>query len=82
MKRKSLFYLQHWTKFFRLFYVLTQFHFTASETELGYFHQKWNVEVTERLKAEDLTKLGNFKKTFAMLEIDGSYPAGHPNCKF
>ena len=34
----------------RLFHVLPQFPFTASETELDYYYQKVNVRVAEQLK--------------------------------
>ena len=44
----------------RFFQGLARFLFTASETELDYYHQKVNVRVAERLSTWDLKKLGNF----------------------
>ena len=69
-----------------LFHFSAQFVFTISKTELDYYHQRWNVrvasQVVERLKTEDLRKLGNFKKIPEMLGFDGEYPATHPKGKF
>ena len=39
--------LQPFTKIIRLFYLLAQFPFTLSETELDYYHQKLNVRVAK-----------------------------------
>ena len=73
-------------KIWRLFHFLAQFFFTASETELDYYHQKLSVwvasQVSKRLKALDRRKLGNFKKTPEMLQFDEEYPAVQLKAKF
>ena len=38
--------------------------------------------VAERLKTEDLRKLGNFKEIPEMLGFDGEYTNVHPKAKF
>ena len=38
-----------WTKHLDTFHFLAQFSFTTSETELDYYHQKVNVQVTSRV---------------------------------
>ena len=69
----------------RFFYILAQFLFATSETELDYYPQKVNVRVTsrvaKRLTSWDIRKLGNFKKTPELLEFDDEYPASHPKAK-
>ena len=69
----------------RLFHFLAEFFFTTNETELGYYHQKVNVQdasrVVERLKTSDLKKLGNFKKIPEMLGFDGEFSVVHPKAK-
>ena len=54
--------------------------------ELDYYHQSVNGRVAsraaERLKAEGLRKLGNFKKIPGMLGFHGEYPAVHPKARF
>ena len=66
----------------RLFHLWAQFLFTASETELDYYHQKMNVRFALRVNNLRLGKLGNFKKIPEMLGFDGEYPAVHPKAKF
>ena len=39
-------------------------------------------QFAERLKAKDLSKLGNFKKIPEMLIFDDEYPADHPKAIF
>ena len=62
--------------------ILAQFVFTASETELDYYHQKKNIRVAsrvpERLKTYNLRKLGDLKRIPEMLGFDGQYSAAHP----
>ena len=65
-----------------LFHFLAQFVFTTSETELDYYHHRVNVRVAERLKTQELRKLGNFKEIPEILGFDGEYPATHPKAKF
>ena len=69
----------------RFFYILAQFLFATSETELDYYPQKVNVRVTSRvakqLKTKDLRKLGNFKKISEVLGSDDKYPVSHPKAK-
>ena len=59
---------------------------TTSELELDYCHQKVHVQdlsrVAERLKIDDLTKLGNFKRITEKFEIDGKSQASHRKAKF
>ena len=62
----SLFLINLGQNIWRLFHVLTQFLFTASETELDYYHQKVNVRVASRVAEPpktyyDLRRLVNFK---------------------
>ena len=70
----------------RLFHFLAHFTFTTRETELEYYQQEMNVRVAlpvfERPKAQDLRKLGNFKKNTQILGFHGEYPAVHPKAKF
>ena len=56
----------------RLFYVLAQFIFTTSKTELDYYYQKVNVRVASRVV--------EWLKT--LLAFDGESSAGHPKAKF
>ena len=57
----------------RLFDVLTNFPFTTSETVCDYYLQTWYIRVAsrsaERLKAEDLMKLGNIRKVSKLDKI-------------
>ena len=55
---KRLHDLQFWAKGFNVLAVF----FPTIETKLDYYHWKVNVQVDERLKTQDLRKLGNFKK--------------------
>ena len=70
----------------RVSHFLVQVFFTTSETELDYYHQKVSVRVAsriaERLKTQDLRKLGNLKKIPEILGIDGEYPTVQPKSKF
>ena len=66
----------------RLFDFLAKFVFTTSETELDYYHQKVSARVVERLKTQDLKKLGNFQKIPEMLVFNGKYPAVQLKAKF
>ena len=70
----------------RLFHILAQFILTTNETELDYYHHRVNVRVAsrvaERLKSQDLRKLGNFRKIHEMLGFNGEYPAAYPKAKF
>ena len=63
----------------KLFHFLAQFFLTASETEIGHYHQKVNVRVASRVAER---KLGNFKKIPEMLGFDGEFPVVHRNAKF
>ena len=63
--------------FLDFFHFLAQFVFTASETELDYYHHKVNVRVAERPNTQDLRKLRNFKKIPEMLGFDAEYLAVH-----
>ena len=61
--------------------------FTVSKEELGYYHQKVNIQVVwrvvERLNIKDYGKLENFKEIPEILGIDGKVFAGHqPKGKF
>ena len=62
-----------------------QFFFITNESELDYYQQNMNVRVAsriaERLKAEDIREVGNFKKIPENLEIDNKCPTGHPKAK-
>ena len=53
--------------------------------ELDYYHHRVNVgvasRVAERLKTQNLRKLGNFKKNTEMFGFDGEYPAAQPKAK-
>ena len=49
------------TKYFGTFYMLVQFPFTSSETELYHYQYKLNVRVTSRV-VKRLKKLENFRK--------------------
>lgn len=57
----------HGKNILTLFHLFAQFLFTTKKSEQDCYNQKFNVqatsEVVERLKTEDLRKLGNFKKT-------------------
>ena len=70
----------------RLFPILAEFLFTASEIELDHYYQKVGVRVAkwvaERVKTYDLRKLRNFCKNPEMLGFDGEYPADYPKGKF
>ena len=70
----------------RVFHFLVQVFFTTSETELDYYHQKVSVRVAsriaERLKTQDLRKLGNLRKIPEILGIDGEYPTVQLKSKF
>ena len=54
--------------------------------KLDYYHQKVSVQVAsqiaERLKTQDLRKLGNFNKIPETLAFDGEYPAVQSKAKF
>ena len=67
----------------KFYHVLSEPAFAKSETELDYYHQRVNVQVTsqvaESFKTEDIRKLVNFKKIPKKLEIKAKYPADHPN---
>ena len=83
----SLFLINLGQNIWRLFHVLTQFLFTASETELDYYHQKVNVRVASRVAEPpktyyDLRRLVNFKKIAEILGFDRVYTASHPKAKF
>ena len=69
----------------RLFHFVAQLVFTTSETELDYYHQKVNIRVSsrvvERLKTEDLRKLGELKKIPEMLGSDSKHPTALPKAK-
>ena len=39
-------------------------------------------KIVERLKTQDLRKLGNFEEIPEKLEFDGEYPVGHIKGKF
>ena len=70
----------------RFFHFLARFLFTASDTELDYYHKKKSVRVAsrvpERLKPSDLRKFGNFQKIPEMLGFEGEYPGGYPKANF
>ena len=64
---------------FSLFSTNSLYH---SETKQGFYHQKLNVRVAERLKTEDVGILGNSKKIFKILGFDGEFPVVHSKAKF
>ena len=57
-----LFCYNHCHNILRLFDVLTNFPFTKSETMHNYYLKTRNIRVAERLKIQDLRKLGNIRK--------------------
>ena len=69
----------------RLFHLLAQLVFTASETDVDYYHQKVNLRVAsrvvERLETQGLMKLVNFKRIPEMLGFDDKYIGLHPKAK-
>ena len=79
-KNISVFCLQRVTLYFkgmqRIFlHVILAHLLFHDKTKLGYYHQKVDIPVAERLETQDLKKLGNFKKAPEM-------PAGYPKGKF
>ena len=70
----------------RLFHFLARFLFTASDTELDYYHKKKSVWVASRvpgrLMPSDLREFGNFKEIPEMLGFEDEYPGGYPKANF